>query len=70
MASAHVARRLQSRNAGLEFRLAYGKVSRHHLIPVIGPACIPVIEPAHGQMISSSCVATSPKPASGAYIDW
>src|SRR5260370_36491843 len=29
-------------------RLAYGKVSRHHLIPVIEPACIPVIEPACG----------------------
>ena len=29
-------------------RLAYGKVSRHHLIPVIEPACIPVIERACG----------------------
>jgi len=45
MASAHVARRLQSRNAG-GARLAYAKVSRHHLIPVIEFACIPVIEPA------------------------
>jgi hypothetical protein len=29
-------------------RLAYSKVSRHHLIPVIESACIPVIEPACG----------------------
>jgi hypothetical protein len=45
-ASAHVARRRQSRNAGLEPGWRNGKVSRHHLIPVIESACIPVIEPA------------------------
>jgi hypothetical protein len=30
-------------------RLAYGKVSRHRLIPVIESACIPVIEPGCGE---------------------
>jgi hypothetical protein len=29
-------------------RLAYGRVSRHHLNPVIESVCIPVMEPACG----------------------
>src|SRR6266851_2586899 len=55
-------------------RLAYGKVSRHHLIPVIEPACIPVIEPACGAAGSSARPVPGPAlaraPVRGGPVRW